>query len=189
MTTNVPVGIQNHNIILKPDQTRAWVTNNNEGTVSVVDTTTDKVIKTITVGVGPRHTFFSPDGLQAYVTNEFDDSISLIDTASMTAVATIKVGMMPHFPMVVGDRIFVTDFGGRAVTVVSRATRQVESTIGVGAGPLGAGATRDGARVYIACHNANNVAVIDAKELKVIAEIPTEPGPVQVTVTPRNLLM
>jgi YVTN family beta-propeller protein len=39
-------------------------------------------------------------------------------------------------------------------------------------------------RVYVACHAANNVAVIDAKELKVIAEVPTEPGPVQVTVTP-----
>jgi DNA-binding beta-propeller fold protein YncE len=31
MTVNVPVGVQNHNIILNPDQTRAWITNNNEG--------------------------------------------------------------------------------------------------------------------------------------------------------------
>src|SRR5262245_26761876 len=166
MTVNVPVGVQNHNIILNPDQTRAWVTNNNEGTVSVIDTATDKVIKTIAVGVGPRHTFFSPDGLQAYVTNEFDDTLSLIDTRSMTAAATVRVGMMPPFRWVVGDRISVTDFGGRGVTVVTRTTHQVESTIGVGAGRLGAGATRDGTRVYVACHNANNVAVIDAKELR-----------------------
>ena len=55
---------------------------NNEGTVSVLDAATDKVIKTIAVGVGPRHTFFSPDGLQAYVTNEFDDTLSVVDTAS-----------------------------------------------------------------------------------------------------------
>jgi YVTN family beta-propeller protein len=152
--------------------------------VSVIDPATDKVIKTIAVGVGPRHTFFSPDGLEAYVTNEFDDTLSLIDTAAMAAVATVKVGVMPHFHMVVGDRIFVTDFGGRAVSVVRRATRQVERTIRVGAGPLGPGATRDGSRVYVACHNANTVAVIDTKDPTVIAEIPTEPGPVQVTVTP-----
>ena len=50
--------------------------------------------------------------------------------------------------------------------------------------PLGAGAIRDGARVYVACHNSNTVAVIDTKEMKVIAEIPTEPGPVQVSVAP-----
>ena len=130
MTANVPVGVQNHNIILNPDQTRAWVTNNNEGTVSVLDAATDKVIKTIAVGVGPRHTFFSPDGLQAYVTNEFDDTLSVVDAASMSTVATLKVGMMPHFPMVVGDRIFVTDFGGRAVTVVDRTTRKIEVRFG-----------------------------------------------------------
>ena len=173
VTAAVPVGIQNHNIFLSPDQTRAWVTNNNDGTVSVVDTATDKVIKTIPVGTGPRHTFISPDGLEAYVTNEFDDTVSVIDPATMRVIATIKVGMMPHFAMVVGDRVFVTDFGGRGVSVIRRATRQVESTIPVGAGPLGGAATKDGARVYVACHNSNNVAVIDTKEMKVIAEIPT----------------
>jgi DNA-binding beta-propeller fold protein YncE len=47
--------------------------------VSVIDTATDKVIKTIAGGVGPRHTFFGPDGLEAHVTNEFDDTLSLID--------------------------------------------------------------------------------------------------------------
>ena len=115
VTATVPVGVQNHNIILNADQTRAWVTNNNEGTVSVIDTATDKVIKTIPVGVGPRHTFISPDGLEAYVTNEFDDTVSVIDPVAMRVIATIKVGMMPHFAMVVGDRVFVTEFGGRGV--------------------------------------------------------------------------
>lgn len=71
------------------------------------------MIKTIPVGVGPRHTSISPDGLEAYVTNEFDDTVSVIDPATMRVIATIKVGMMPHFAMVVGDRVFVTDFGGR----------------------------------------------------------------------------
>lgn len=42
--SHAAVGVQNHNIILNPDQTRAWVTNNNEGTVSVIDTATDNVI-------------------------------------------------------------------------------------------------------------------------------------------------
>ena len=44
--------------------------------------------------------------------------------------------------------------------------------------------TRDGKRVYVACHNSNYVAVVDAETLKVIARIQTDPGPVQVTVTP-----
>jgi YVTN family beta-propeller protein len=51
---------------------------------------------------------------EVYVTNEFDDTLSVIDPAAVRVAATIKVGMMPHFAMVVGDRLFVTDFGGRA---------------------------------------------------------------------------
>jgi len=35
MTGEVPVGVQNHNVILNPDQTRAWVTHNNGDAVSV----------------------------------------------------------------------------------------------------------------------------------------------------------
>jgi YVTN family beta-propeller protein len=49
---------------------------------------------------------------------------------------------------------------------------------------LGAGATRDGKHVYFACSVANHVTVIDGENLKVVARVPTEPGPVQVTVTP-----
>jgi YVTN family beta-propeller protein len=55
-----PIALGFNNVILNADQTRAWVTNNNEAPVSVIDTATDKVIKTIAVGVGPRHTFFQP---------------------------------------------------------------------------------------------------------------------------------
>lgn len=38
--------------------------------------------------------------------------------------------------------------------------------------------------VYVACHAANEVAVIDAASLQVVARIPTELGPVQVSVNP-----
>jgi DNA-binding beta-propeller fold protein YncE len=34
----IPVGIHNHNVALRPDQKQAWVTNNNAGTLSIIDT-------------------------------------------------------------------------------------------------------------------------------------------------------
>ena len=36
----IPVGIQNHTVFLAPDRKTAWVTNNNDGTVTVLDTAT-----------------------------------------------------------------------------------------------------------------------------------------------------
>lgn len=37
MTDAIPVGVQNHDVALNPNQTQAWATNNNEGTVSFID--------------------------------------------------------------------------------------------------------------------------------------------------------
>lgn len=37
LTNSIPVGVQDHNVVLNPDQTQAWVTNNNDGTVSAFD--------------------------------------------------------------------------------------------------------------------------------------------------------
>jgi YVTN family beta-propeller protein len=51
---SVPVGVQDHNVFLSPDQSKAWVTNNNDGTVSVIDTSTDEVVDTIKVATAPE---------------------------------------------------------------------------------------------------------------------------------------
>ena len=109
------------------------MTNNNDGTVTVVDTAPDKTLTTIAVGTGPRHTFFSPDGVEAYVTVEFDNAVR----------EHVHVGHMPHFAIVVGEKLFVANFGSADVTVVSRRERKVLGTIPVGYDPLGASVTRD----------------------------------------------
>lgn len=118
--STIAVGVQNHNVMLSPDQKSAWVTNNNDGTVSIIDTTTDRVVDTLRVGNGPRHTFFSADGAEAYVTNEFDDTVAVLDPNARRILATVAVGHMPHFPIVVGDKLFVTNFGSGTVTVIAR---------------------------------------------------------------------
>lgn len=183
-TKRIPVGVHAHNIYLSPDKRFAWVTNNNSGTVSVIDTATDKVVQTVKVGKGPRHTYFSPDGSEAYVTNEFDATVSVIDPKTYKEVAVLTVGKMPHFPIGVKDKLFVTNFGNGHTCAFSRPDREKLMCLIVGDGPLGAGATKDGKLVVVACHLSNHVAVIDTDKMKVVAHVATDPGPVQVTVTP-----
>lgn len=48
----IPVGIHNHNVALRPDQKQAWVTNNNAGTISIIDSGSNSVAKTIQTGKG-----------------------------------------------------------------------------------------------------------------------------------------
>ena len=52
-----------------PDGTRAYVTDSNDDTVSVINTATNTVIATIPVGTSPGDVAVNPDGTRVYVTN------------------------------------------------------------------------------------------------------------------------
>ncbi|MBP1821149.1 beta-propeller fold lactonase family protein [Mycobacterium sp. OAE908] len=113
--TTVQVGDSPRDVALNPTWTRAYVTNY-DGTVSVVNTTTNKVIATITTG-GPKYqsagvAVSATDGL-AYVVNG-NDSLSLIDTKTNTLVRTIvyESGTAGAHAIALSatGRIYVTDF-------------------------------------------------------------------------------
>ena len=61
----------------------AYVTNSGVGTVSVIDTPTNKVVGTpITVGTTPAEAAVAPDGKHVYVANFRDGTVSVIDTTT-----------------------------------------------------------------------------------------------------------
>jgi YVTN family beta-propeller protein len=66
------------------------------GTVSVVDLTTNTVIKTIPVGVQPER--MTQSGQYLFVTNSNSDTVSVIDTKSNTVVQTIDIKPYPNAP-------------------------------------------------------------------------------------------
>ena len=53
---------------ITPDGKHAYVTNNGDGTVSVITTATGAVSAPITVGNAPAGVAITPDGKHAYVT-------------------------------------------------------------------------------------------------------------------------
>ncbi len=64
------------------------------GTVSVIDTATNRVARTIEVGLHPSGMALSPQGDRVYVTNANSDSVSIIATATDAVVQTVHVGML-----------------------------------------------------------------------------------------------
>jgi YVTN family beta-propeller protein len=82
-------------VAITPDGTRAYITNNGSGTVSVINTTTNTVTGSpITVGLTPFGVGITPDGTRAYVANQGANTVSVIDTATNTASA-ITAGTGP----------------------------------------------------------------------------------------------
>ena len=76
---------------------KAYVVNQNDDTVSVIDTATNSVVgPAIPVGITPVGIAITPDGTKAYVTNYLDDTVSVINTATNAAVGSpIPVGDGP----------------------------------------------------------------------------------------------
>ncbi len=88
---------------------------NGSGTVSVIDTTTNTVIATITIGAGtgPQGVAITPDGTRVYVSDFGSNHVSVISTATNTVTATVTVGSNPRGVAITpnGTRAYVTNWG------------------------------------------------------------------------------
>src|ERR1700752_902503 len=73
-------------------QTRGYVANAGDGTVSVIDPLTNTVVATIPGGSAPRAVAVTPNGAFAYVANSGSNNVSVISAVTNTVVGTVPVG-------------------------------------------------------------------------------------------------
>ena len=172
----------------------AYVANLDDGTVSVINTTIDKVVATIPVGANPWGVSASADGTRVYVTNVGNNvmvngTVSVINTATNTVIATVTVGRVPYGICVSpdGQRVYVTNLyynsltGIDSVSVINTATYQVIATIPVGNNPYGVSTSPDGTKLFVA---DSIVRIINTATNTVIAAVPVGGEGTEVAVSP-----
>jgi YVTN family beta-propeller protein len=180
-----PVGVA-----VAPDGTHAYVVNENDGTLGVIDTATDTVSATVAVGSVPLEVAVSPDGAHAYVTDAGSNTLSVVDTATDAVSASIPVGANPAAVAVSpdGTHVFVANAIGNTVSVINTATGTVTATVPVGSGPSGLAVSPDGAHVYVANAGGflpgNTVSVINTATETVSATITVGGSPSDVVFSP-----
>jgi YVTN family beta-propeller protein len=168
---------------------QAFVTNNEDDTVTVIDAVTDSVITTITVGPAPNPLDILPDGSKAYIGNTSDGTLSVIDTATDTVSNTISTTTNP-FDIVVmvvtpdGSKNYIVNQSSNNVTVIDNASETVIATIPVGDRPFNIALTPDGTKAYVLNANDNTVSVISIASDTVIATIPVGVFPIAASATP-----
>jgi len=138
-------------LAVSPDGTRLWVANSSADTIAIVDTTTNKVIKTIPLPSGAVYIALSPDGHQAYVTNADTTTVTVINTANYTTAGIVTVGQKPGAIAFSpdGSVAYVTNQSDNTVSVINTATKTAFKTITVGKTPLGIAASPDGKYLYV----------------------------------------
>ena len=135
-----PFGIA---VVRTRNRDRAYVTNINLNTVSVIDMATNTVADDVLVGDRPIEVTITPDGAFAYVSNSAlfggSPSVSIISTATNQVVATVPTGLDPQCIAFLpnGRFAYVANQLSDTVSVIDTATKTVVATIPVAAGPVG----------------------------------------------------
>ncbi|AKB22332.1 beta-propeller fold lactonase family protein [Methanosarcina sp. WH1] len=162
----------------------AYISNMWSKNVSVIDTSTDKVIGSVNVGYYPLGVGVNPAGTTVYVVNE-EGTVSIIDISTNNVIGTVEVGEIPYGIAVTpdGKKVFVTDSGN--VSVIDTSTNNITATVSTGDTPLGVAVTPDGKKLYVANWGRQDiVAVIDTATNRVVGTINVGYHPVGVAVSP-----
>lgn len=177
-----------------PPGPRVFVSNENDGTVSVIDATTDRVVATIPVGKRPRGLCVSPDGRTLYVAlsgspkggpgvdddllpppDRSADGIGVVDLRSLSLVRTLESGRDPEsFDLVDGGkRLVVSNEETGEASIVDVASGAVRSRVPVGREPEGVTTSPDGREVWVTSEEQDRIDVIEPRAGRALAAIPT----------------
>ena len=160
----------------------AYVANSASNNVSVIDTTTNSVVRTVSVGTTPRSLVATPDGSRVYVANAGTQNVSVIDTNTNSVVATIPVQAHNYgFDLAVspdGKRVYVADQYGSGVSVIDvDPTSPTYNTVIRTANVAYLGpnpdikVSADGTRLYETSDPYGNVVVVNTATMTVVDTI------------------
>ncbi|MDY7000491.1 MAG: hypothetical protein SVS15_01750 [Thermodesulfobacteriota bacterium] len=174
----VTVGRSPRGIVANPDKTKVYVANFGSNNFSVIDTSSNQVVNTISnFGRGPVELAVSADGTRIFAVNPESDSVSVVDTATEMVVGQISVGDAPAGIVFDQDRsrVYVANSASNTISIIDVASSSVERTVAVGLHPVGL-AVHDG-RLYVANRDSNNISVMDIPSYSVATTIPVERDP------------
>jgi YVTN family beta-propeller protein len=106
----IPTGRGAHGILLSHDETQLYVSNRLEGSISVLDIASRKVVAKWKTGGSPDMGQLSPDGSQLWISNRYHASVMALDTKTGQVIARIPTDKGSH-----GLTYFPTSRGARSV--------------------------------------------------------------------------
>ena len=108
-----------------------YTANHDTQVVSVIDTSTNSVINTITVGSDPSGVGYDPDNGDIYVGVHGENYVSVINGSDNQVIGTINVGSGPVTPVYdpVHHNVYATNYAIRLNMLYRVAFRKISFTI------------------------------------------------------------
>ncbi len=167
-----------HGIALAPELGRGFVSNGREGTVSVFDLNSLKVLNKIKVGENPDAILYDPASKRVFTFNGRSDDVTAIDAAKGQVVGTIKVDGKPEFAASdAKGEIFVNIEDKSELMALDPGKLEVKSRwpLAPCEEPSGLAIDRKHRRLFSGCGN-KVMAIVDADSGKLVSTLPIGGG-------------
>ena len=138
--TLIPVGKGDEGFDISPDGRELWTANAQEGTLSVIDIASKRVVVTIDAKIPASNRLkFTPDGKLVFITSLRGGEVVVYDVASRKEYKRVAVGHGAAGILMdpLGGRVFVACTPDNYVAIVDLKTFEVTGHIDVGAEPDG----------------------------------------------------
>jgi YVTN family beta-propeller protein len=142
--------------------------------VTVINGTTNSVIKTLTVSRYPLALVYDSLNNKIYCASRYSDNVTVIDCTSDSVITTVQVGTEPCALVYnsLNNKVYCANLYSHNVTVIDGATNSVITTIPVGDGPIAFTWNPIQNRTYVANYWSNTVSVIRDSMIIGIKETP-----------------
>lgn len=155
---------------LRPDRTRAYVTNGARSTVSVVDTSSHTVIATIPSAGGPFRSAVSPDGSRLYVVT-WTGVLHVLNLVTTAPVATVSVPEALTVGVSRDGQTVLVPLLNSTVALVDTGTNTLVGSLPVGPTPGQVVVSPVGDRAHVINVGDSSVSVIDTAARSLITTI------------------
>lgn len=165
---------RSHMLVVTPDKSRAFVSNMQSGTVSVLDLAAAEKIADLPAGTEPEGLAITPDGASVWVADRLGDILRVFDARTLEQLATIETGKFPI-------RVAISPDGKTAITSNLRdgalglydvETRKATGTINISGTADSQQVTilfsPDGTKLYVAETGPDMVAEVDLAAARVV---------------------
>jgi PQQ-dependent catabolism-associated beta-propeller protein len=157
----------------------AYVTNEKDNSLSVIDTDKLETIKTVSVGRRPRGIVMSNDGKWLIICTSDDNDVKIYDAKTLEYVKSLPSGPDPELLTLHpdGKRLYVANEDDNLVTVVDIETSKVITEIPVGVEPEGMGMSPDGKVLVNTSETTNMAHFIDTETHKTFDNVLVDSRP------------
>ena len=170
----------------KVEAYRAYITNEKDNTVSVIDINKKKVIETVKVGQRPRGIIMSKDGKLVLICASDDDRVEVRDAETMKLKYHLPSGPDPELFILSpeDDTLYIANEDDAMVTVVDMVDKMIVDDIPVGVEPEGMGLTNDGKVLVNTSETTNMAHFINTENLEIMENVLVDARPRVAMFTP-----